>query len=91
MPGFVIFLIIFVFLVLIANAVVLIIRSRNNSSPYGRRGKSAPVEDITVVIRDRNIKHRLESEQDNIRKYLELRKKTWELYDEVRKRYENEN
>ena len=91
MQGIVIFFIIFVFLVLIANAVVLILRSRNNKSPYGRRGKTAPLEENASIIRDREVQRRIYLEQEQIIKYLELRSKTWELYEEVRNRHKNES
>ena len=91
MQGIAVFFIIFVFLVLIANAVVLILRSRNNKSPYGRRGKTAPLEENTSIIRDREVQRRIYLEQERIKRYLELRSKTWELYEEVRQKHKNDN
>ena len=87
MPGYAIFLIIFVFLVIVANAVVLIIRSGKNRSPYGRRGKKTQQEEIAAIKRDREVYRRLDIEQMRIMKYLELRTKTWEMFDEVRQRH----
>ena len=89
MPGYVTVIIIFIFLVLIANAVVLIIRISKNRSPYGRRGKKAPQEDRAAIIRERQIYRRINLEQDRIKRYLELRNQTWDIYEKVREKYKN--
>ena len=87
MPGYAVVLIIIVFIVIIANAVVLIVRSRKTKSPYGRRGKKAPTEEKAMKIRDNEIQRRIDMEQERIKKYLYLRSKTWDLYEEVRQRH----
>jgi hypothetical protein len=91
MPPFATYLIIFVFIVLLINIVFLVIRTRNTRSPYGRRGKKAPKEDIAAIVRDREVYRRIDLEQARIKKYLELRARTWEMYEEVRQKYANEN
>ena len=87
MPWYAIVLIIIVCIVIVANAVVLIVRSRKNKSPYGRRGKKAPIEERAKKIRDNEVQRRIFMEQERIKKYLYLRSKTWDLYEEVRQRH----
>jgi hypothetical protein len=91
MPGFVVFLVVFVFAVIAANVIVLIIRSGKNRSPYGRRGKKAPLEEREAIIRDNEVHRRIYLEQERIKRYLELRSKTWALYDEVRQKHKGDN
>ena len=87
MPEIVTTLSVFIFLIVIANAIVLIIRISKNRSPYGRRGKIAPTEIKAAIKRERDIYRRIHVEQERIRRYLDLRQKTWDLYEEVRQKY----
>jgi hypothetical protein len=63
---------------------------RNTNSPYGRRGKKAQKEEVATMVRDREVYRRIDLEQARIKKYLELRTRTWELYEEVRQKYAND-
>ena len=80
-----------IFLVIIMNFVALYIRIKKNPSVYGRRGKRAPEEQVAAEHRDREVLRRLDAEQDRYIRHIELRGKTWELYEEVRKRHEGED
>ena len=90
MPGYMTVIIVLIFLVLIANAIVVIIRAGRNRSPYGRRGKKAPKEEDALIRREKIVYRRIAVEQDRIKRYLELRDKTWALYEEVRQRHAND-
>jgi hypothetical protein len=90
MPDFAIYLIIFVFLILLMNFIFLLFRMRKNRSQYGRRGKKAKKEDIAAIARDREVYRRLDIEQMRIMKYLKLRARTWEMYEEVRQKHAND-
>ena len=87
MPGHITFLVAFIFFILIINVVFLIIRVSKNRSPYGRRGKKAPSEEMVRIRSETKAYRRIEVEQDRIKKYLDLRNRTWELYEEVRRKY----
>ena len=87
MPGYMTVIIIFIFLVLVANTVLLVIRISRNRSPYGRRGRKAPTEEFAMKRRNEIVYRRIHAEQERIRRYLELRDKTWALYEEVRQRH----
>ena len=80
-------LILIVFLVIIMNFVALFIRMKKHRSPYGRRGKQSVEEEVATVVRDREVRRRLDLEQERIAKYLEQRKRLWALYEEVRQRH----
>ena len=90
MPGYMTVIVIFIFLVLIANTVIIIIRASKNRSPYGRRGRKAPKEEDAMIRREKIVYRRIAVEQDRIKRYLELRDKTWALYEEVRQRHAND-
>jgi len=87
MPGYMTVIIILIFLVLIANAVIVIIRASKNRSPYGRRGRKAPDEKTAMIRRNRLVYSMIANEQEKIRRYLDLREQTWALYEEVRQRH----
>ena len=89
MPGYWTVIVILIFLVLIANTVIIVIRASKNRSPYGRRGLKAPKEEDAMIRREKIVYRRIAVEQERIRRYLELREKTWALYEEVRQRHKN--
>ena len=90
MPEIVTTLSIFIFLIIIANVIVLVIRISKNRSPYGRRGKIAPLEEKAIIKREREIYRRIFVEQERIRRYLDLRQKTWDLYEQVRQKHKDD-
>ena len=77
-----------VIFVIVMNFVTLFMRMKKNRSPYGRKGKQSVEEAVAAVKRDNEVRRRLDLEQDRIKKYLEHRKNTWALYEEVRRRHE---
>ena len=79
-----------VVLVLVMNFVTFYIRLKKTPSPYGRRGKQALEEHVAEVYRDREVQRRIDIEQDRYSRHIELRKKTWEMYEVVRKRHAGE-
>ena len=87
MQGYVTAIVAFIFFILIINVVFLIIRVSKNRSPYGRRGKKAPTEEMVRIRSEKRAYRNIEIEQERIKKYLELRNRTWELYEEVRQKY----
>ena len=80
-----------VVIILIMNFVALYLRMKKTKSLYGRRGKKAPREDMAAIIRDREVQRRIDLEQDRYAKHLDRRNKTWEMYEEVRKKHEGED
>ena len=80
----------FVFFILMINAVALIIRIVRNRSlvNYGRRGVVAKSEAVVMERATRSAMRRIEAEQERYQRYIELRSKTWELYEEVRQKHE---
>ena len=90
MTGYWTVIVILIFLVLIANTVIIVIRASKNRSPYGRRGLKAPKEEDAMIRREKIVYRRIAVEQERIRRYLELRDKTWALYEEVRQRHAND-
>jgi hypothetical protein len=77
------FMIAIVFLVVAMNAFVLFLRLRKEHRPKIRR--AAMEESEASKWRDKEIRRRLDREQDDAGRYVELRNKTLDLYDQVRK------
>ena len=77
------FLIAIVFLVLALNAAMLFLRHRNESRTTSRR--AAMEESEAVKWREKEINRRLDREQEDAEKYVELRNRTLDLYEQVRR------
>jgi len=77
------FIIAVVFFILAANFFMLYRRLRRNRS--GKSGKPAMEEKEAAKRRDREIQRRLDLEQEDAARSVELRNKTLELYEQVRK------
>jgi predicted Holliday junction resolvase-like endonuclease len=75
-----------VFIVLAMNFILLFLRMRKN--PPRKSSRKAPNEDVAAVWRDKEIQRRLEREQDSAERIVELRNKTFELYELVRRNAE---
>ena len=72
-----------VFIVLAANIFMVLRRYRSTKS---RRSRTAVLEeDKAAIIRDRLINSRLEQDRENAEELIERRRKTFALYDQVRK------
>ena len=84
-------LIAIVFLVVIMNFVFFYLRLKKTSTPYGRKGKQAIMEEEAAIKRDHEVQRRIDVEQDRFIRQIDLRGKTWALYDEVRKKHENDS
>jgi len=74
-----------VFIVLLVNFVLLMVRLRKQ--PLRKPGKKALEEKDAVVIRDDKMLRRQELEDEDTARHAELRNKTLDLYEEVRKRH----
>jgi len=79
-------LILIVFIVLIMNAVFLFFRIRNNPLRKSSRKQRAPEEFEDSIRREKQINLRIEQEDENAKRRVELRNSTLELYDAVRKK-----
>ena len=79
----------FVFFILLIHGVALIIRIVRNRSrvKYGRRGVIALSDKATMARATRSANRRIDAEQERFKRYVELRSKTWELYEEVRQKH----
>ena len=77
------FMISVVLLVVALNAVMLYLRLRKEHRPKTRR--AAMEENEASKWRDKEINRMLDREQDEAEKHVELRNKTLELYEQVRK------
>ena len=77
------YLVIVIFFVIALNFVFLIFRIKGNKSHKPRR--DILDEEEAVVWRDKEIRRRLDREQEDLSEYVELRNKTLALYDEVRR------
>ena len=77
-------LIALVFLILAINFIVVFMRYRRDF-PRKTKGKASE-EDEAIVLRDLEIKHRIEREQDAAQRYVDSKNRTLDLYAEVRKR-----
>ena len=83
------FLIAIVFLVIASNFIMLYLRLKKERRP--KIGKAAIEENEAVKLRDKEIKRRLDHEQEAAEKHVELRNKTLELYEQVRKNAETKD
>ena len=76
-----------VFIVVAANIFMILRRLRN--APR-KTGEIAPDEEEAMSIRNQRIQFKLDLEFEEAERRVELRKKTWELFDQVRNRSEEE-
>ena len=79
-----VFLIAIVFLVLALNFLMLFIRLRKERRP-GRNKKAALEEKDAVIWRNKEIQRMLDYEQETAEREVELRNRTLELYEQVRR------
>ena len=84
MSGIFTFLLTIIFLVISINFFMLYRRLRRDRP--GKIGKAAMQEKEAAEWRGREIQRRLDREQEEAAKRVELRNKTFELYDQVRKK-----
>ena len=80
------YMIAIVFIVIAMNFFALIMRMKKTHIPKPTR--AALEEERAAVIRDNEVRRRIEIEQDGAERHVALRNKTLELYDYVRKRAE---
>jgi predicted Holliday junction resolvase-like endonuclease len=83
MPGAFAYLVALVFFVIALNFYFLYRRLRRDR--YRKPGKQAMEEKIAAELRAREIQRRLDREQEDMANRVELRNKTLELYEIVRK------
>ena len=79
----IIILIVIIFFVIAANFFMVFLRLKRNRRP--KISKAAMEEQEAAQWRDREIKRRLDREQEEAAQYVELRDKTLGLYEQVRK------
>ncbi|MCL2152509.1 MAG: hypothetical protein FWH57_06215 [Oscillospiraceae bacterium] len=79
----IILLVVIVFFVIAANFFMVFRRLKRNRHP--KISKAAMEEIEAAQWRDKEIKRRLDREQEEAERYVELRNKTFELYEQVRK------
>ena len=79
-------LILVVLIVLVANAGFLFFRLRKTPLRKSSRKHRAPDEEEDAIRREKQIHLWLEQEEEDAKRRVELRNKTLELYDEVRRR-----
>lgn len=79
-------LITIVLIVLLMNAVLLVFKLRRNPLRKSSRHYKAPEELEGSIVREKRINLMLEQEHENAIRQVELRNKTLELYDEVRRK-----
>ena len=82
------FLLAIICLILVINAIMLYRRVRKDRNP--KIVKKAMSEKEAVLQRDKEIWRRLDNEQEQAARQVELRNKTLELYEQVRKNAEAE-
>ena len=70
--------------VIVLNFVMLMFRLKRDR--YNKPNKAAMEEEKAALIRDHQIRRRLDREEEDAAQRVELRNKTLELYDEVRRR-----
>ena len=83
MNGAFAFLIAVVFFVIILNFFMLFRRMKRDQRP--RIGRKAMSEQKAAEMRDREVHRRIEREQEHAARQVELRNKTFELYEQVRR------
>ena len=79
-------LVAFLFLVIAINFFMLFARLRRDKSRPSSR-KPVPSEAEDVIRRDRAIQRRLAREQEQLAYAADMKDKTFELYDQVRRKY----
>ena len=72
-----------VFVVIALNFIMLYIRLKRDFPLKSQR--KAPDEARAAIVRDREVRYRIEVEQENAERRVELRNKTFELYEQVRR------
>jgi len=70
--------------VIVLNFVMLMFRLRRDR--YSKPNREAMEEEKAALLRDHEIRRRLDREEEDAAQRVELRNKTLELYDEVRRR-----
>ena len=70
--------------VIVLNFVMLMFRLRRDR--YKKPSREALDEERAAIVRDHEIKRRLEREENEAIEFVEKRNKTFELYEEVRRR-----
>jgi len=83
MDGAYAFLIAIVFFVIVLNFFMLFMQLRRNRSP--KTGRVAMDEKKAAELRAKEIQRRLDREQEDAARQVELRNKTLDLFDQVRK------
>jgi len=78
-----------VFIVIIINFIMLYLRLRKDIPR--KSGRKAPSEADAAIWREKEIYRRLEREQENLARCVELRNSTLALYEEVRLRHSNDD
>ena len=74
--------IVIVFIVVAANIFMVLRRLRTTTR---HSGEKALEEKDAAILRDRRVQWRLEQEMEDAERRVELRRKTWDLYEQVRR------
>lgn len=84
MEGAFAYIVAIVFFVIALNFFFLYMRLKKDR--YRKTGKVAIEEEKAAKLREKEIQRRLNREQEDAARFIELRNKTLDLYDQVRKR-----
>jgi len=84
MNGYLPLLLAVVFFVIVSNFFMLYMRTRKDRRP--KSGRAAMSESEAMERRDRDIRRRIDLEQEECARQVELRNKTLDLYEQVRRK-----